>query len=135
MKIAIVGSRGIEIENLEIYLPSSTTEIVSGGAIGVDTCAREYALSHNVKLTEFLPDYKKYGRKAPLKRNLEIIDYADKVIAFWDGKSRGTKFVIKNCRLKNVPVRVFTLSDITLLNKLTRHYKASIADSKNSEKD
>ena len=82
-------------------------EIVSGGAKGVDTCAREYALANGLKLTEFLPEYNRYGRGAPLKRNLQIIDYADCVLAFWDGQSRGTKFVIEHCKAQGKPVRVF----------------------------
>lgn len=107
MKIAIIGSRGLKIEDFEKYLPKSTNEIVSGGARGIDTCAREYALKNDIKLTEFLPDYKKYGKAAPLRRNLEIIEYSDLVIAFWDGKSRGTEFVIKNCRNKNKQIKVY----------------------------
>lgn len=106
MKVAVVGSRGLRVDNLEKYLPKETTEIVSGGARGIDTCAREYAVRNNIKLTEFLPEYERYGRSAPLKRNLLIIDYADYVLAFWDGKSYGTKYVIDNCKKKNKPVRV-----------------------------
>lgn len=93
MKVAVIGSRGLRVDNLEKYLPKETTEIVSGGARGIDTCAREYAVRNNIKLTEFLPEYERYGRSAPLKRNLLIIDYADYVLAFWDGKSYGTKYV------------------------------------------
>lgn len=107
MKVAVIGSRGLSVEHLGRYLPENTTEIVSGGAVGVDTSAREYARSCDLKLTEFLPEYEKYGRSAPLKRNIEIIEYADTVLAFWDGKSRGTEFVIKNCKKMNVPVKVF----------------------------
>jgi len=47
-------------------------------------------------MTEFLPEYHTYGRVAPLKRNLQIIDYSDVIIAFWNGKSSGTKYVIDN---------------------------------------
>ena len=97
MKVGVIGSRGLTVNNLGKYLPEDTTEIVSGGAKGIDTCARDYALTHDIKLTEFLPEYNKYGRRAPLKRNLQIIEYADVVIAFWDGKSKGTKYVIDNC--------------------------------------
>ncbi|CDC46970.1 putative uncharacterized protein [[Eubacterium] siraeum CAG:80] len=92
------------------YLPENTTEIVSGGARGVDTSAREYALSHGIKLTEFLPEYTRFGRSAPLKRNITIIEYADIVLAFWDGKSRGTKFVIDNCRRLGVEVRIYIMN-------------------------
>lgn len=107
MKVAVIGSRGLKVENLEKYLPENTTEIVSGGAVGVDTSAKEYARSHGLKLTEFLPEYEKYGRTAPLKRNIKIIEYSDIVFAFWDGKSHGTEFVIRNCKKMNVPVTVF----------------------------
>ncbi len=106
MKIAIIGSRNINIEDLREYLSENVTEIVSGGAKGVDTCAREYAIKNKIPLTEFLPDYKRYGRGAPLKRNIEIIEYADMVIAFWDGKSRGTKFVIDNCKKMGKDIEV-----------------------------
>lgn len=106
MKVAVIGSRNLFVAELVSYLPKETTEIVSGGARGVDSCAAIYAQKHNIPLKEFLPDYEKFGRRAPLVRNLQIIDYADIVIAFWDGKSRGTKHVIDNCvsRKKNVTV-------------------------------
>lgn len=107
MVVAIVGSRGLCVTDLGKYLPEGVTEIVSGGAKGIDCCAREYALSHNIKLTEYLPEYNKYGRSAPLKRNISIIRAADMVLAFWDGSSRGTKFVIDNCKSSNIPVKVF----------------------------
>ena len=107
MRVAVIGSRGLQIKNLEEYLPENVTEIVSGGAKGVDSSAREYALAHGLKITEFLPEYEKYGRAAPLKRNITIIENADIVLAFWDGESRGTKFVIDACKKYNVPVNVY----------------------------
>ena len=106
MKIAVIGSRNLIVIVVGRYLPEDVTEVVSGGARGIDACAREYAKAHGIKLTEFLPEYEKYGRSAPLKRNLQIIDYADLVLAFWDGHSRGTKFVIDNCKKKNKKVTV-----------------------------
>lgn len=109
MKVAVIGSRGLSVSNLGRYLPENTTEIVSGGAKGVDTSAREYAKKNGIKLTEFLPEYTRFGRSAPLKRNITIIEYADIVLAFWDGKSRGTKFVIDNCRKLGVEVRVYII--------------------------
>ncbi len=95
MKIAIIGSRNIKNINIEKYISDDVNEIVSGGARGVDSVAAKYAKENGIKLTEFLPEYKKYGRAAPILRNKEIVNYADKVIAFWDGKSKGTLSVIK----------------------------------------
>ena len=108
MKLAIIGSRSLIINNLEDYIPENTVEIISGGAKGIDSCAKIFALKHSLKYTEFLPDYNLYGRYAPLRRNLEIISNADMVLAFWDGKSRGTKFVIDNCKKINKPIRIIT---------------------------
>ena len=109
MKVAIIGSRNLTVTDIQNYLPAGTTEIVSGGAKGIDECAEAYAKTVGLPLTKFLPDYEKYGKAAPLKRNLEIISYADRVIAFWDGKSHGTKFVIDNCKKANKPVVVHLL--------------------------
>lgn len=107
MKVAVVGSRGMKIKNLHKFIPEGTSEIVSGGAVGVDTCAADYAKQAGLKLTEFLPEYEKYGKCAPLKRNITIIDYADYVLAFWDGTSKGTKFVIENCVKRGKPHYVY----------------------------
>ena len=67
MKVAVIGSRTIHAIPLEAYLPPDTTELVSGGAKGVDQCAETYAAAHQIKLTVFLPDYARYRRGAPLR--------------------------------------------------------------------
>ncbi len=95
MKVAIVGSRGIEKFNLKKVMPKGVTAIVSGGARGVDTLAEKYAKKHKLELLVFKPEYDKYpGKIAPLKRNNTIVDNADVVIAIWDGVSRGTKYTM-----------------------------------------
>ena len=95
MKLAIVGSRNITEFDIAQYIPKGVTEIVSGGAKGVDTLAKQYALANNIKYTEFLPDYAKYKKGAPLKRNKEIACYSDAALIFWNGTSRGTKHIIE----------------------------------------
>ena len=107
MIVAIIGSRDLWVADFEKYLPEGVEEIVSGGARGIDSAARRYAQSKGMKFKEFLPDYETFGNRAPLLRNLEIIDYCDMVLAFWDGKSRGTRFVIDNCKKKNKPCKIF----------------------------
>ena len=106
MKLAIFGSRNIILPNIEEYLPDGVSEIVSGGAKGIDSEAAKLAISHNIKLTEFRPDYRRYGRGAPLKRNVQIADYADAGLAFWDGSSRGTKYTIDLFRKREKPITV-----------------------------
>lgn len=110
MKVAVIGSRGITSLDLAPFMPEGVTTIVSGGARGVDSIAAAYAREHGLELVEFLPEYEKYGRGAPLRRNHQIIEAADLVLAFWDGQSRGTSYTVreackarKNVRLYNKP--------------------------------
>lgn len=113
MKIAIIGSRQAPktiAADILPYIPVNATEIVSGGAEGVDKAAEDIAASLSLPLRRFLPDYEKYGRRAPLMRNLEIIAYADEVLAFWDGASRGTMHCIAECIRSGKPVRVVPYS-------------------------
>ena len=109
MKLAVIGSRGIIVEDIERYLPDGIDEIVSGGARGADLCAKEYAKKNDIKYTEFLPDYNRYGRAAPIKRNDEIINYADEIIAFWDGASKGTQYTVKRAQKLGKKVTVIII--------------------------
>ncbi len=73
-----------ELTNMDIT-------IVSGGAKGVDQYAEQFAMIWNLKTKIFKPDWNRYGNGAGFIRNQLIIDEADKVIAFWDRTSKGTK--------------------------------------------
>lgn len=108
MKIAIIGSRDLSISNLGDYV-SENDEIVSGGANGIDRCAAEYAKKHGIKLTEYLPEYDRYGRAAPIIRNKRIVDCSDAVVAFWDGSSKGTLSVIKYAEKIKKPCKVIII--------------------------
>lgn len=109
MRIAIVGSRSLQVDHLEDYLPANVSCILSGGATGVDACARRYAISRAIPYEEYRPDYRRYGRGAPLRRNLDIIKNADHVIAFWDGQSPGTSHTIMKCKELGIPCTVYRL--------------------------
>ena len=65
-------------------------EIISGGAKGADLIAKRLATKYKVKYTEFPADWDKYGKFAGFKRNIQIVDSSDMVLAFWDGTSKGT---------------------------------------------
>lgn len=106
MKLAIIGSRGISAVDIGAHLPAGVEEIVSGGALGIDRLAAAYAKEQGIPLTEFLPDYGRYGRGAPLRRNAEIAAYADGALAFWDGSSRGTAHTLALFRAAGKSVRV-----------------------------
>ena len=114
MKVAIVGSRDIDMPDIGRYV-SNAEEIVSGGAVGVDSCAAEFANKHGLKLTVFLPQYERYGRAAPIVRNKEIVDYSDKVVAFWNGRSKGTMSVIKYAKKAGKPCEVVICKSVAPL--------------------
>ena len=114
MKIAVVGSRNITNISLDKYISEDTKEIVSGGAIGVDHCAAEYAKKKGLLLTEFLPEYNRYGRGAPIVRNKKIVDYADKIIILWNGTSKGTLSVIDYAKKVGKPFEIILCKENTL---------------------
>lgn len=91
--VLICGSRSIKNLQMSRYIRSeSCAAIVHGAAIGVDTIADSWAKANNLETVIYKPNYKVYGKRAPLVRDKEMVDFCDVVIAFWDGKSRGTKY-------------------------------------------
>ena len=106
MRLAIIGSRSCPPIDIAAHLKSIPDTIVSGGAIGADTYAKEFAIANNLKLLEFLPEYDKYGKSAPLVRNRLIVENCDALIAFWDGKSRGTKYTLDYAKRLGKPVKI-----------------------------
>ena len=106
MKIAVVGSRELKHIVLDGHIPVEATEIISGGAAGVDHCAAEYAQRKRLTLIEYLPQYEKYGRAAPIVRNKEIVNRADRIVVFWNGYSKGTLSVIRYAQKIGKPLEV-----------------------------
>jgi hypothetical protein len=101
MKVIIAGSRKFNdldllTEELDrFHSLNKITEVVCGGAKGADQLGEDWALSRNIPVKVFWPNWDKFGRSAGPIRNKEMGDYADSLIAFWDGKSRGTKNMIE----------------------------------------
>lgn len=73
---------------------AGTIRIVSGTARGTDKLGEKYAELYGYPIDRFPADWEKYGKAAGYKRNAEMAQYADVLIAFWDEKSRGTKHMI-----------------------------------------
>lgn len=109
MILAIVGSRGFtnyDLLKTELDKIENITEIVSGGAIGADKLAEKYAKEKNLKTTIILPEWNKHGKAAGPIRNQQIILKSTQVIAFWDGKSPGTKTSIDFAKKYKKPINI-----------------------------
>ena len=100
MKLGIVGTRTftdyeyLKKKILRIYKIKDIEEIVSGGAEGADTLAEQFAKEFDIPIKIYKPNWDKYGRKAGALRNVKIVNRSSVIIAFWDGKSPGTKITI-----------------------------------------
>ena len=110
LRVIIAGSRkfndyellkksAIEIITKKTMLPD-LTKIVSGGARGADTLGERFANEIGLEVTRFIPDWDGLGKQAGYVRNAEMAKFAVEdnndglLIAFWDGKSKGTKHMI-----------------------------------------
>ena len=114
-KVVIAGSRGFSNYRLlhdvcNRLLRDKRKEynivIVSGHARGADECGERYASDEKFDLEIYPANWKKYGKSAGFRRNEEMANVADGLIAFWDGKSHGTKHMIDICNEKGIEVRV-----------------------------
>ncbi|MDR1157892.1 MAG: DUF2493 domain-containing protein [Oscillospiraceae bacterium] len=112
MKVAVVGSRGLGDACYTVlcqHIPTGCSEIISGGAVGIDTLAERYAAEAGLRLTVIRPDYHLFDRAAPLVRNGRIVREADYVLILWDGVSRGTRHVIMTCLKTGKPYKLLLI--------------------------
>ncbi len=100
IKVIIAGGRNFDDFNKlcqvcdEFLQDQNDIEIVSGACKGADFLGEKYAAERNYPIKQFPADWRRYGKSAGLKRNTEMAAYADALIAFWDGESKGTKHMI-----------------------------------------
>ena len=112
MKLAIIGSRTFKDYPLlkkEVDALKDIQLIISGGAKGADKLAEKYTEEHQIELKVFLPEFDKYAAGAYWKRNEQIVGSCDYLIAFWDGKSTGTKYTIDYAKKQGKEVKICLL--------------------------
>jgi YspA, cpYpsA-related SLOG family len=114
MKVIIAGSRSINnfdaIEQATSNCQFEITEVVSGGARGIDLLGEYWARKNQIPIKRFDADWNNLGRSAGYTRNVLMSDYADALIAIWDGQSRGTKHMIQRMKIKGKLVYVFEIN-------------------------
>lgn len=113
MKLAIIGSRTfndfILLNNTLNNFKSKITLVISGGAKGADSLGEKWAYENSIPTKIFLPDWDKFGKKAGIIRNNDIILNCDACIAFWDNKSSGTKHAISLCEKYDKPFKIIVI--------------------------
>lgn len=115
MKTIIAGSRTISdlaiVEKAVFDSGFKITEVVSGGARGVDNLGEKYAANNNLPLKLFRADWKRLGKSAGYVRNREMAGYAAALVAVWDGESKGTKNMIEEARKYSLKVFVLNVKE------------------------
>jgi predicted Rossmann fold nucleotide-binding protein DprA/Smf involved in DNA uptake len=114
MNIGIVGSRTFNdfdlllrtINRICKMFAEHEITIVSGGAQGADYLAEEYAKENDLKTIIFKAEWEIYGKAAGFARNRHIVDSSDFLVAFWDGKSRGTNNTMNKAIKTGKPILV-----------------------------
>jgi hypothetical protein len=114
-KVIIAGSRGFSNykllrEQCNKYLREKRKTcniiIVSGNARGADSLGEKYAKDEGFDLEIYQAQWKKLGKQAGFRRNEQMAEVADALIAFWDGESHGTKHMIDIMTNKGLPTKV-----------------------------
>lgn len=115
MKVIIAGSRnisdGFPIINAAVLASGfDVTEVVSGTAQGIDRAGEAWAYEMELPVRYFPANWQKDGKSAGYRRNYQMADYADALIAIWDGKSKGTDHMITTMKAINKPVYVHVVA-------------------------
>lgn len=110
MKVVIAGSRSITdyalVERAVEESGFDVTVVLSGTANGVDKLGERWAQEHDIPTERFPAEWDKYGRSAGPIRNKQMVEYADGLIAVWDGESRGTANIMNLATDAGLPIHV-----------------------------
>jgi len=110
MKLIIAGSRTFtDYQGLcQVLAPDRhrITQVITGGARGADRLGIRWAVSHSVRLKGFPADWQRFGKSAGVRRNFQMAQAGDMLLAFWDGRSAGTRHMISCMQQLGKPVVV-----------------------------
>lgn len=125
MRVIIAGSRSIEdyalVKRAISKCRFEITEVVSGGARGADLLGERWAKENGIPIRQFIPDWEGLGKKAGIMRNEQMAEYADALVAVWDGDSRGTMNMISRMADADKPYYVInTFVDAVMENNRKR---------------
>lgn len=109
MRVIVAGTRTMKYQKvIDDAISNSAfeiTEVVSGNCVGVDRLGEEWAKKNNVPVKLF-PYQRQFGMAGGPVRNTAMAKYAQALIAFWDGKSKGTKDMILKAIQYKIPMEV-----------------------------
>lgn len=125
LRLLIAGSR--DFDNYS-YLESCVSKfikehkeynitIISGNARGADKLGEKFGIEHGIKVHRFKADWEKFGKSAGYIRNTQMLDFIQEpnckgvVLAFWDGKSKGTKHTITNAKKRDIETIIFRIGE------------------------
>lgn len=94
MKTIIAGGRDTQLtlEDIEYLNTLDITEVVSGGARGIDTEGEIWAQETGIPIKRFPAEWNKYGKGAGFKRNVQMAEYADALVVFPGGNGTNHMF-------------------------------------------
>ncbi len=120
IRVGVVGSRSFnDYDFLKKMLQWHDIRlIVSGGAKGADSLAEKYAAECGIPTKIRKPNWDKFGKSAGFRRNEEIVEDSDEIVAFWDGKSKGTIHTINLAEQAGKPVHIYKFEDNTSIENL-----------------
>jgi hypothetical protein len=110
MRLIIAGSRSFTDYQLlcQVLGPERhrITEVIHGGARGADQLGFRWALKHHVRSRCFAADWARFGNSAGIRRNCQLAQAGDLLIAFWDGRSPGTAHMMRCMQQLGKPIVV-----------------------------
>ena len=115
-RVIVAGGRDFDdyellkstLDDLFSRLKDEDIQIVCGEARGADSLGKRYAQEHGIRVVSFPAEWDRFGKSAGYRRNVEMAEYANALVAFWNGESKGTKHMIETAKKHGLDVRIIS---------------------------